>query len=152
MVSKGGKTMLKSGTIVKHENQLGKIIKDKDRLLFAPVGQYVRSYEDLKEVTEENAKEVNSIERIEYMKKDFSWGEVTKVHTVGEYIIFEFISGYELKEEGKTVIMFHAYINYQNIGVSYHSLDSCIVGTIAYKYDGANSQAGKFFERMVEMV
>jgi len=143
------------GAIVKHNNKLGKIIKGDEKLLFIPAGVYVRSYDDFEVVTEDdvnvNMFEANHEERIEYMKQDFTWGEVIKVHTIGEYLIFEYINDYDLKNEGKKVIAFHAYINYQNISRSYDSLDSCIIGTIAYKFDGANSQAAGYFEKMIGM-
>ena len=143
---------LKSGIIVKHNGQLGKLVRgDEKKLFFLPAGYGRYSCSELDEATESNVQETSHSEKVEFLKQDFSWGEVIKVHTVGEYLIFEFIDGYELKEHGKKEISFHAFINYQNVSRSYNSLDSCLVGTLAYKYDGANSQADKFFSRMVKM-
>jgi len=142
---------MKYGAIVKHNDQLGELVTEDGKFYFHPVkyGNYYCS--DLTEATEENIQETSHEEKIEYLKQEFPWGEIIKVHTIGEYIIFEYISGYDFKNEGNTVIMFHAYMNYKNISRSYHSLDSCLIGTLAHKYDGANSQAATFFKRMVKM-
>jgi len=142
---------LKYGAIVKHNDQLGELVTEDGKFYFHPVkyGNYYCS--DLTEATEENIQETSHDEKVEYLKQEFPWGEVTKVHNIGEYVIFEYISGYDLRNEGKTVIAFHAYMDYQNISCSYETLDSCLIGTLAYKYDGANSQAAKFFRRMVKM-
>jgi len=138
--------------IVKHENQLGQLVKGENQdLLFHPAGFGRYSYSELTIATEENIEETTHDEKVKYLKQDFSWGEIIKVHSIGEYVIFEYINGYDLKNEGITNICFHAYINYRNISVSYDSLDSCLVGTIAYKFDGANSQAAGYFEKMVGM-
>lgn len=143
---------LKSGEIVKHNNQLGKLVRgDEKKLFFLPAGYGRYSCGELDEATESNVQETSHNEKVEFLKQDFSWGEVIKIHTVGEYVIFEFIRGYELKNKGEKVINFHAFINYKNVSLSYNSLDSCLVGTIAYKHDGANSQAAMFFERMVKI-
>ena len=142
---------LKYGAIVKHNDQLGELVTRDEKFYFHPVkyGNYYCS--NLDEVTEKNVQETTHNEKVEYLKQEFPWGEIIKVYNIGEYVIFEYINGYDLEREGKTVIAFHAYMNYRNLSYSYNSLDSCLIGTIARKYDGANSQAAKFFERMVKM-
>jgi len=138
--------------IVKSGNQLGQLVKGENQdLLFHPAGYGRYSYSELVTATEENIEETSHDEKVEYLKQDFNWGEIIKVHTVGEYVIFEYINGYDLKHEKVKNICFHAFINYRNISRSYNSLDSCLVGTIAYKFDGANSQAAGYFEKMIGM-
>jgi hypothetical protein len=44
---------------------------------------------------------------------------------------------------------FSAYINGTATGHSYSPLDAAFVGTIAWKYDGLNSQAAMYFMRMI---
>jgi len=143
---------LKSGMIVKHNNQLGKLTRGAEKkLYFVPAKYYVQSWEDLTVITEENVQDTTHDEKVEFLKNDFTWGDVIKTYTVGEYVIFEYIDGYDLEHEKVKNIRFHALINYQTVSISYHSLDSCLIGTIAYKFDGANSQAAGYFEKMIGM-
>jgi len=137
---------MKSGDIVKHNNILGKLVKDdKENFLFLPVNFGRYSYSQLDVVTENSIEETTHEEKIHYLRLEFNWGVVTNVYCVGEYIIFEYINS----PNGE--ILYHAYIDYKNIPVSYHTLDRCLVGTIAYKYDGDDSKAAKYFYNMIGM-
>lgn len=79
----------------------------------------------------------------------FTWGEVIRIHTIGEYDIVEF---YRWDEKGKadtTDISFHCYLNGKSVSQSWSSLDEALVGLIAYKHEGPNSKAATYFMRML---
>ena len=140
---------MKSGDIVKHNHVLGKLVKDdKGNLLFLPVNFGRYSYSQLDVVTENNIEETTHEEKIDYLRLEFNWGIVTNVHCVGEYVIFEYISN---SKDSKGITFYHAFMDYKNISISYHTLDQCLIGTIAYKYDGINSKAANYFYKMIGM-
>ena len=90
------------------------------------------------------------------LKKDepFTWGEIIGFYELGCYTIASY---HPWKYEGVQVfvgnpsdeIEYHAWIDGKDTSRGYSSLESAIVGTIAYKHDGNNSQAGEFFMRMI---
>ena len=67
----------------------------------------------------------------------FTWGELIKIHTIGEYDIIEY---FDKDEDGKTTItiQFHLYVFNEDTCRSYDSLDEALLGAIAYKYEGSN--------------
>ena len=81
--------------------------------------------------------------KIRLIESEYSFGEVVKTHIIGNYQIIEAID-----EDGNQ--KFSTYINFERTGFSYNSLEKAITGAIAYKYDGTNSQANKFFWKMIE--
>ncbi|MFN2347095.1 MAG: hypothetical protein ABR616_15455 [Dermatophilaceae bacterium] len=83
----------------------------------------------------------------------FTWGPIDAVHTVGEYQIVEYRedrSNFRRAEEwdGHGRTLFHPYIGGRDLHRGYLSLDSALVGAIAYKREGPNSRAADYFERM----
>ena len=134
--------------IVKLENgTLGKVLigSHEDMLrkeLFYPVN-YGRYYERnlplLENITYTEATEKDYIE---YIETTFVWGEVIKIHSVGEYQIIEYI-----KEEEKS---FHPYINYNDTSMSYESLDQALTGVICEKIEGGNGKANKYLWKMLK--
>jgi hypothetical protein len=76
-------------------------------------------------------------------KDEFVWGNVVKNHAVGEYNIIEFV------RDGEH--LFHAYIGGKDTNHSFTSLDAALVGVIAYKYEGGNHRADRYFTKMVGM-
>ena len=99
--------------------------------------------DDLPIIQENNIIQATHDEKIEYLKQIFSWGEITQVYSMGEYIIFKYIS-----PEGT---MYYPYINYKDVGRSYDKLDQAIVGLITYKYDGENTQADRLICNMLNI-
>ena len=103
-------------------------------------------------------KDLECLEQISKTEKEirryFTWGKVIEVHEIGEYSIVEYndekrgVIGEE--KEHENVIKFHPYINGIDTNHSYDSLDAAIVGAIANKLDGSNSQAGGYFMKMVK--
>jgi len=85
----------------------------------------------------------------------FSWGEFSKIHTIGEYDIVEF---HPFKRNGARItsqpdfgtVNFHGYLNGKDVSQSWRSIDAALVGLIAYNHDGANSQAGYYFMKMID--
>lgn len=87
----------------------------------------------------------------------YTWGEVVTIHEIGEYAIVESIDWASKKTEIMTGVIgdttkYHPYVNEQNTNHSYSSLDEAIIGAIAYKYDGLNSQAAYFFSKMIGLL
>lgn len=134
--------------IVKNDGTIGKIITGQydytdGKELFYPVGhgRYCEKQLDLLEDIE--YREGTEEDYLEYIKQDFPWGQVVKIHNIGEYQIIEYInSGGEFS--------FHTYINYESTSRSYETLEKAITGVIVYKYDGANSQVNYFLWKVIE--
>ena len=72
---------LKSGMIVKHNNQLGKLARGAEKkLYFVPAKYYVQSWEDLDTVTEENTQDTTHDEKVEFLKNDLhDWHERSEI-------------------------------------------------------------------------
>ena len=88
---------------------------------------------------------------------NYTWGEVLEVFTVGNYGIVKYI-----KNDDRGETYYHPFINgeiadrnlrdnndWHDTCHSYLTLESCLAGAMAYKYDGINSQAGEFFIKMI---
>lgn len=88
----------------------------------------------------------------------FHWGPVVAAHRIGDYMIVEF---HPMVMEGNhgtgkyeaEKVEFHAYVlsenSWQDTCHGFESLDSAIVGVIAYKHEGANHRADRYFMKML---
>ena len=84
----------------------------------------------------------------------FTWGEVIAIHAIGEYSIVEY---HPWKDTSSRVevgapsdeISFHIWIGNRDCCRSFSTLESAIVGAIAYKFDGPNTQADRFFIKAI---
>ena len=91
-------------------------------------------------------------EKMHEIRKNFSWGPIVEIHTIGDYQIVEYNP--EIFENccgtGKysDETQFHVYVNYDSAGVSYSSLDKAIIGAICVKYDGTHD-ADEYIFRMI---
>ena len=137
---------MKSGDIVIYKDEVGTVVTDydnKDILRFLPCnyGRYYSS--ELDEITENDVREATHEEKLDLIRREYHWGEVIKIHCVGEYQIVE-----ASKDEK---VHYHGYINYNDINKSYYSLDSALVGCIGYKHEGGNGKAAMYFSRMIDM-
>jgi hypothetical protein len=93
---------------------------------------------------------------IEALRKgeEFIWGELIKIHEIGEYAIVEsygheFINCCSTGKIDYSHKDYHCYIGGKAIGLFSHSMDAALAQCITYKYDGCNSQAAQFFMRMI---
>ena len=91
---------------------------------------------------------------VKRLVRRFPWGPVVAVHEVAEYQIveyhpqiFENSCGTGRYDYDST--MFHSYIDGVDTNCSYKTFDSAIIGAVARKHDGLNSQAAAYFERMI---
>ena len=81
----------------------------------------------------------------------FPWGAIRTIHSVGDIQVVEFerdcsnLSSIEARVNHGQV-QYHAYVNHRDTHDSYNSLDSALVGAIAYKRRGPNSQAAENFD------
>jgi len=87
--------------------------------------------------------------------KQFTWGEMVKIHDLGPYTIGEH---HPWVTEGCTVktgipdmnrMSYHIWIDGKNMGCSAESIEGAIVLAIAIKYDGINTRAAGYFMRMI---
>jgi hypothetical protein len=87
---------------------------------------------------------------------NFVWGYVLRIHEIGEYTIVEY---HPWKRNGSSIltgemdpneIEYSCYLNSKSIGVSAQNMDEALVICIAYKHDGANSQAAYYFMKMIK--
>jgi len=91
--------------------------------------------------------------RMPRLVRDFPWGPIERVHEIGEYQIVEYHPQVfkNCCGTGKhhDYTQFHPYRDGKSDGNSYCSLDDALIGVIARKYDGINSQAAAYFGRMI---
>lgn len=87
--------------------------------------------------------------------REFAWGVIDAIHEIGDYQIVEYRQDqsnhsasqpYCWERHGRT--LFQARIKGGWSIASYYTLDSALVGAIAYKREGANSRAAMYFDRM----
>lgn len=144
---------IKISDIILYNGELGKVIsgETKDDLLFHPMnfGTYYYNQHDLQiqKIELEKVKEPSLNDKIKFIENDCKWlGTIVQTHCIGEFQFVEYICNIG-SDIGKH--HFSACINFEETSRSYRSLESAMIGTIAYKYDGANSQAGGYFEKMI---
>ncbi|MDD5454024.1 MAG: hypothetical protein PHW62_00790 [Candidatus Ratteibacteria bacterium] len=135
--------------------ELGQLIEEAKcmggltHFLAAGTGNYLLN--NLPVVTEKDISETALPEKIIYLKLEL--GKYRSINDFiinnGEYIILEV--PHDIASEPHPYHIFHTYINFMDTGKGYASLDSALIGLLAYKYQGTNSQAGEMFERMLEM-
>ena len=96
-------------------------------------------------------KEINAL------KKEFVWGEITKVHQIGDITIFEYLederfnaSTGEMEPAGVTR-SYHMYVGMKDTNHSDDTLDGAILVALGVKYQGLNSQFSTMASRMLEM-
>jgi len=92
--------------------------------------------------------------KTENIIQHYVWGPIVSVHTIGEYDIVEhhpaiFKDSCGTGKYDYTKSQFHPYINGDDTSYGYDTLESAIVGAIARKYDGCNSQAAYYFCKMI---
>lgn len=88
--------------------------------------------------------------------RPYTWGEVIAVHEIGPYAVIEALpwtrSGMAVNTgtvDYEAPHNFHCYTDDRHLGHSFGSLEGAIAHCMAYKFDGANSQAAYFFCRMI---
>lgn len=134
---------MKYGDIVVYNNQIGMVVKSGNNFKFHPCNRGCCSFSLLDTITDNDVEEATHDEKLELIEREFGWGNVIKIHCVGEYQIVEYID----KKDKNTY--YHGYIHYKDINVSYLSLDSALVGCVGYKYEGGNGKAAMYFDKMI---
>lgn len=102
------------------------------------------------------AKEIRELEKILKRKTKYWLGPIKDVHYIAEFAFVEyaerdFSSGATPRGKLTGEHNFSIFINGRSISLSANSLDEAIVAALAYKYDGHNSQAARFFSLMIGM-
>ena len=73
------------------------------------------------------------------MRSNYTWGPIDGSYSVGPYDILR----YRATQDG--FLFFHAFVNGEDTNHSFNSLDEALAGAIAYRAEGPNCQAGKYF-------
>lgn len=89
--------------------------------------------------------------------KEFPWGEVITVHTIGNVDVLEY---FDRKRDGVTITRqidyntksYHAYLDGKSINQSFSTLDQAVIGALCHKYDGYNSRAAYYIFAMIGMI
>lgn len=138
---------LVNGEIIKVNGVLGKVYNydKKCGTRFHPVNYGSYYMDRLPEVTE--FEETSHEDKISFLVQEFVWGDIINVHSVGDFLIFEYTRKNRTEEE----ILFHGYTKYKDSNHSWETLDQSLVGLIGLKYDGLNSRAASYFYKMVGM-
>lgn len=81
---------------------------------------------------------------------NFTWGKIIDVHIIGEYAFVEYhpwiLDGCIVKTgQPSKEIQFHPYILGKDLSHSFNTLDEALAFCIAYKYDGCNTKAHRYF-------
>lgn len=137
---------MKSGDIVIYKSEVGTVVADYDNrevMRFLPCNYGTYSTSILKAIAEDDIREATHEEKLDLIEREYHWGEVVKIHCVGEYQIIEAIKDQK--------IHYHGYINYKDTNTSYYSLDSALVGCIGRKHEGGNGKAAMYFCKMIGM-
>ena len=137
---------MKSGDIVIYKDEVGTVVTDYDNrevMRFLPCNYGTYSTSRLKAITESDVREATHEEKLDLIRMEYHWGEVVKIHCVGDYQIVEAI------KDNKTHP--HGYINYKDTNTSYYSLDSALVSCIGRKHEGGNGKAAMYFCKMIGM-
>lgn len=137
---------MKSGDIVIYKDEVGTVVTDYDNrevMRFLPCNYGTYSTSRLKAITESDVREATHEEKLDLIRMEYHWGEVVKIHCVGDYQIVEAI------KDNKT--HWHGYINYKDTNTSYYSLDSALVSCIGRKHEGGNGKAAMYFCKMIGM-
>lgn len=100
---------MKYGDIVVYKNQIGTVVKSENDFKFHPCN-YGRCYfSELNTITDSDVREATHDEKLELIEKEFTWGNVIKIHCIGEYQFeiqkiqpeIEFIEVEHLDEESR---------------------------------------------------
>lgn len=89
-------------------------------------------------------------------KGEYFGGAVVAVHRIGEYAILEYLDrdyrGGSNPNYGKLTgeHTFSTFINECSTSHGYNSLDAALVGVIAFKRDGCNTCADRYFMKATE--
>ena len=78
---------MKYGDIVRYGNRIGKVVTDRETntFRFLPCGHGSCYFSALDIVTENDVIEATHEEKVKLITEEYTWGEVVKVHCIGEY-------------------------------------------------------------------
>jgi hypothetical protein len=86
----------------------------------------------------------------------FPWGDLLQQYEVGPYVILEFhpwqMCDYKLLvgQVDWSKLKYRGFVNGEDLAKAYDNLDAALVACIAYRHEGASSQAARYFLRMID--
>ena len=88
---------------------------------------------------------------------NFTWGEAVEKHEIGEYTIIEYhpheyVNCCSTGKVDYSKTEYSCYINHNPISRSTESLDAALACCIAYKLDGANTRADRYFMKSIKPI
>lgn len=136
---------MKELRVIASRNILGTVVSNSgvEYLLPANYGRY--SYDELERLDEIEYREATFEEKIEYIRRDFTWGRIIDIHTVGDYQIIEYIP-----KRNKEERCFHPYIGFNDTNTSYETLDKALTGVIFEKYEGHMNQLNYYVWKIMD--
>jgi hypothetical protein len=90
----------------------------------------------------------------------FTWGTVIAIYTVGPYDIVEY-HPWKRNERSRNVLTgdpdlgkteFHVYVEGKSTSHGFASLDGALAGAIAYRVEGPNHAADRYFIRALHSI
>ena len=105
--------------------------------------------------------ETTKIKELRHGNWNFSWGKIIRIEEIGIAgdVNFSIVVFHPWKTKGCTVetgrpdydkIYFHGYVNDEDTHESYLSLEEALVGCVAYKREGFNHRADRYFFKMIQ--
>lgn len=87
---------------------------------------------------------------IDGKQRKFVWGPVKEVYRIGPYEVVRYHPQIFKDSSGTgnydyTVNQYHPYVKGEDTNESYDSLDAALVGAIAYRREGGNHRADRYF-------
>lgn len=89
----------------------------------------------------------------------FTWGSIVRLYTVGPYDIVEYhpwkrsLRGTVFTGEGDAdKTEFHVYVDGKSTSHGFGTLDAALAGAIAYRIEGPNHAADRYFIRSIRSI
>lgn len=84
----------------------------------------------------------------------FVWGQILEIMDIGPYSIASYHP--HQNKDGRISMkiddsrtQFHGWLDGQDTGRAWHTLDEALVGLVAFRAEGPNSRAAEYFSKMI---
>ena len=88
--------------------------------------------------------------------KPFTWGELIKIHQIFSYSIIQYHpykednQGQPTNEYNTRKFLYHTYVDNIDCCESYETTDEALAACIAYRHEGANHRASRYFIKSMQ--
>ncbi len=93
------------------------------------------------------SEKTTELEKVKKFHSVFTWGIVTQIWEVGEYAVAAYHPYNEAYGErfDENETSYHVWVNGRDTAHSFDTLDAALAFGMAYKADGPNTQAHRYF-------